>query len=483
MTAAAPQPLWSSEEVVAATGGRATSAFRATGVSIDSRTMSPGDLFVAIVGPNSDGHDYVADALRKGAAGAVVQRRSAGLAADAPLVETVDTLEALRGLGAAARARGRARVVAVTGSVGKTGTKEALRLVLSSQGATTASEGSLNNHWGLPLSLARMPRDARFGVFEMGMNHPGEILPLSRLARPHVAVITTIAAVHSAHFDNERQIADAKAEIFAGMMADGFAVLNRDNEFYEHLAASAAAQAGCRVLGFGRHPQADVRLLSAELGGDGSLVRAAVLGEHLAYRVAVAGEHWVLNSLAVLAVVHALGADVKSAARSLAQFQAPAGRGRRQSLPCSGGTFLLIDESYNASPVSVIAALAVLGRVEPGRDGRRIAVLGDMLELGSDSGMRHAALAEPLIAAGVDLVFTAGSRMDRLWEALPSSLRGGRAADAGALRASISAAVRPGDVVMVKGSHGSRMELVVAALKSLGGVAEASLPLCAVSGG
>ena len=483
MSAAVSQALWTSDEVAAATGGQAAAAFYATGVSIDSRTVQAGDLFVAIVGPNSDGHDYIADALGKGAAGAVVHRRPGGLAETAPLVMVGETLEALRGLAAAARERSAARVVAVTGSVGKTGTKEALRQAFSGQGLTTASEGSLNNHWGLPLSLARMPREARFGVFEMGMNHPGEILPLSRLARPHVAVITTIAAVHSAHFDNESQIADAKAEIFAGMAAEGVAVLNRDNPFYDQLAASAASQAGCRVLGFGRHPQSDVQLLSAELGGDASLVRASVLGETVAYRLAVAGDHWVMNSLAVLAAVYAAGGDVKAAARALAQLQAPAGRGRRHVVPCPGGTFLLIDESYNASPVSVSAALAVLGRIEPGRGGRRIAVLGDMLELGPESDERHAALAVPIRAAGVDQVFVAGRHMDRLWEALPAGLRGGRATDAKSLATLIAAAVRAGDVMMVKGSHGSRMDVVVAALKSLGSAADVAAPLRAVSGG
>ena len=483
MTASGPQVLWTSDEVAAATGGRATRDFRASGVAIDSRTVKSGDLFVAIVGPNFDGHDYVVDALRKGAVGAVVHRRPANLTADVPVVETVETLAALRGLGAAARARGSARIVAITGSVGKTGTKEALRLVLAGQGATTASEGSLNNHWGLPLSLARMPRDVRFGVFELGMNHPGEILPLSHLARPHVAVITTIAAVHSAHFDNEGQIADAKAEIFSGMTANGIAVLNRDNEFFDRLAASARAQAGCRVLGFGRHLQADVRFLSAELGGEGSLVHASLMGAPLSYRLAVAGEHWVMNSLAVLAAVQALGADVPSAARALAQLQAPAGRGQRQTLQCPGGTFLLIDESYNASPISVKAALAVLGRIEPGRNGRRIAVLGDMLELGADSAQRHAVLAGPLRDAGIDLVFAAGAHMESLWQAVAPAQRGGHAADAAALSALVADAVRPGDAVMVKGSHGSRMATVVAALKSLGGKADRPLPLCAVSGG
>ena len=481
MTAAAPTPLWTADEVAAATGGRVGTPFQATGISIDSRTLRPGDLFVAIVGDTSDGHDYVVDALRKGAAAAVVHRRPAGLAADARLVETADTLEALNRLGAAARARSDARIVAVTGSVGKTGTKEALRLVLSGQGATTASEGSLNNHWGLPLSLARLPRTSRFGVFEMGMNHPGEILPLSRLARPHVAVVTTIAAVHSAHFASVAEIADAKAEIFAGMDAGGVAVLNRDNAFYGHLAASAVAQAGCRVLGFGRHPQAEVRLLSADLRGDGSQVSASVLGETVVYRLAVAGEHWVMNSLAVLAAAHSAGAEVRAAARALTSLEAPAGRGRRHVASLPGGDVTVIDESYNASPVSVAAALDVLARLEPGRGGRRVAVLGDMLELGAESAARHTDLAAAVRRAEIDQVFVTGPQMDHLWEALPGALRGGRAAESSALAALVAAAVRPGDVVMVKGSHASRMDVVVKALTSLG--AEQPVPLRAVSGG
>jgi UDP-N-acetylmuramoyl-tripeptide--D-alanyl-D-alanine ligase len=389
-----------------------------------------------------------------------------GVGADAALLRVSDTQTALEALGRAARARTDARVIAVTGSVGKTGVKEALRHVLARQGMTSASVGSYNNRWGVPLSLARMPREAAFGVFEIGMNHAGEITPLVKMVRPNVAVVTAIAPVHIEFFPSLEAIADAKSEIFFSVERGGAAVLPAESPFFARLAASARAAGIERVVAFGDadRPEVAVRARRFDLLADGSTVEAEVGGTRVAYRVPLAGRHWVANSLAVLAVVHALGADVAAAAAALADMPALKGRGERHRVAISGGDFLLIDESYNASPTSVAAALAAAGRVAPGRGGRRIAVLGDMLELGAEADALHAGLAGPLREAGFDLVFTAGPRMAILADKLPAAMRGGRAANAEKLAPQVTAAVRAGDVVMVKGSAGSRTGVIVAAL-------------------
>ncbi len=478
------QALWTADEAARATGGRAQGAWRCVGVSIDSRTVRPGDLFVALKGPNFDGHDFVAAALDRGAAAAMVSGRPGGIPVDAPLLVVDDTLQGLSDLGEAARARSRARVIGITGSVGKTGVKEALRSVLGAQAETAANEGSLNNHWGLPLSLARLPRRAAFAVFEMGMNHPGEIAPLSRLARPHVAVITTVEAVHKEHFAAIEDIADAKAEIFAGIAEDGIAVLNRDNEQFARLARAAGAAGIRTVISFGRHADAGVRVLEEEVDGAGSRVRARVAGEILDYALSVPGRHWVLNSACVLASVAAVGADVRRAAGRLATFAVPKGRGQRLTVERGDRSFTLIDDSYNASPVSMAAALEVLGKTAPGAGGRRIAVLGDMLELGEDAVERHVSLAETVKANRIDLVFAAGPMMAHLFQALPAALRGGHADDSAALAPLVAAAARAGDVITVKGSAGSRMGRVVDALKALAAAGdEGGAPHRAASGG
>jgi UDP-N-acetylmuramoyl-tripeptide--D-alanyl-D-alanine ligase len=474
--------LWSSEEAAAATGGRSPVRWTASGVSIDTRSVLHGDLFVALRGPNLDGHDYVMEAFARGAAAAVVSRLPAGVPDGAPVLIVEDTFAALRTLAAHARARTRARVCAITGSVGKTGVKEALRTVLAHQGPTAASEGNLNNQWGLPLSLARMGAETVYGIFEMGMNHPGELEPLSRLARPHVAVITTVEAVHKAHFASIDAIADAKAEIFAGVEPGGAAVLNRDNASFARLCAAAERAGISRIIGFGRDGNADVRLLDAALGADESGVRATVMGKTIDYRVAAPGSHWLANSLCALAAVAALGADVRKAAACLAQITVPSGRGRRTTVQLPGGTFELIDDSYNASPVAMAVAFEVLGRIMPGIGGRRIAVLGDMLELGDEAPALHEGLAEPLRANGVDLVFTAGAMMARLAAALPADMRGGHAADAERLVPLVEAAIGTGDVVTVKGSAGSRMGLVVRALRARESELDAERPRAANGG-
>jgi UDP-N-acetylmuramoyl-tripeptide--D-alanyl-D-alanine ligase len=466
-------PLWTDTEAVAATGGRASAPFAVHGVSIDTRTLSKGDLFAAIEGVSQDGHQYVSAAFKAGAAAALVQTGRIA-APEGPVLEVPDTLEALRALGRAARARSKARIAAVTGSVGKTGTKEALRTVLAAQAATHASEGSLNNHWGAPLSLARMARDAAYGIFELGMNHPGEIAPLTQLVRPHVALITWIAPAHTAFFKSVAEIADAKAEIFTGM-TDGTAVLPRDSEYFDRLAAAAKTAGIARIIAFGAHKAAEARLVDADLGPTQSTVTAEILGTRLRYTIGSPGRHWVANSLAVLATAHALGADLAKAAAALAHVQPPKGRGQRHRVALANGTsrngppgFTLIDESYNASPEAVRAALATLALAAPEPGGRRIAVLGDMRELGDEADAIHAALAPAFVAAKVDQVFTCGTHSAALAAVLPEALRGAHAADSAALLPLVVKAVRAGDVVMIKGSLGSKMAPIVQALLALG---------------
>ncbi|HKF72426.1 MAG TPA: UDP-N-acetylmuramoylalanyl-D-glutamyl-2,6-diaminopimelate--D-alanyl-D-alanine ligase [Stellaceae bacterium] len=465
--------LWTAAEIVAATGGAGPVGWSASGVSIDSRTVTAGDLFVALAGPSFDGHDFVADALKRGAAGALVSRKPEGLSADAPLILVPDTLAALTELGRAGRARSRARVIAVTGSVGKTGSKEALRRSLERQGKTVASVASLNNHWGVPLSLARMPADTAYGVFEIGMNHPGEIAALTRLARPDIALITTISPAHLGFFSSVEAIADAKAEIFQGMPRDGVAVLNRDNPQFERLSAAARACGVTHALGFGGHADASVRLIDCHLYSTASAVSAMVVDEIVDYCVSLPGRHWVINSLAVMAAVKAAGADISIAAAAMGSLEALDGRGRRHRIAVAGGEADLVDESYNANPDSMRAALAVLGAIQPRTGGRRIAVLGDMLELGDAASQLHAELAQPLLAAGVDVVFTVGREMENLDRALPAARRGGHAATSAELVPALAAALRSGDVVMIKGSLGSRMAEIVKPL--LKGVREAAL--------
>ena len=463
--------LWTASEAARATGGHVVANgagdWNASGISIDSRSIQPGDLFVALAGPSFDGHDFIAAALAKGAVAAMAHRRPTGLSASAPLLMVDETLAALTRLGLACRARSKARLIGVTGSVGKTGTKEALRLALSSQAETFANAGSLNNHWGVPLSLARLPMTASLGVFEIGMNHAGELGPLSRLVRPEVAIITAIEAAHLEFFASLEAIADAKAEIFEGMSSTSSVVLNRDNRQFERLASHARRRGISRILGFGEQAAADARLIDCQLGATGSDVKADILGRRLDYRLAAPGRHWVQNSLGVLAVVAALGLDLGLAAATLAAFTPPKGRGQRRHLDLPGGHFELIDESYNASPAAMRAAFAVLGHARPGPGGRRIAILGDMREMGPTSPRLHAELAGPLVEAGADLVLTCGPLMNELEAVLPRAQRGGHAEDSVSLIHTVLATVRPGDVVLVKGSLGTRMAPIIEALLAL----------------
>lgn len=460
--------LWPAAEAAAATNGMQVGEWAATGISIDSRTVADGDLFVALRGPNFDGHDYVQDALTRGAAAVMVDRVPQGVPHDAPLLVVEDTMEGLTDLARFARMRSEARVAAVTGSVGKTSTKEALKLALSATAPAYASQGNLNNQWGAPLSLSRMPEQVAYGVFELGMNHAGEIAPLSRLVEPDVAIITNVEAVHAAHFHSVEGIADAKAEIFRGMGPESTAILNRDNPHFPRLVAHARTQGVGRIWSFGEHPEADARLVDCSLHTAASAVNAIILGEPVQYTLSAPGRHWVLNSLSVLLAAKGLGANIAGAARAMGRITPLRGRGARIRIEVEqGGAILLIDESYNASPVSVAASLEVLGGVDSGPDGRRIAVLGDMLELGPDAPALHAGLKEPVLANDIDLVFTCGPDMKHLHDALPEGRRGAHAADSRALAAVLADAVRPGDCIMVKGSLGSRMAVVVEALEAL----------------
>ncbi|MDE2228991.1 MAG: UDP-N-acetylmuramoylalanyl-D-glutamyl-2,6-diaminopimelate--D-alanyl-D-alanine ligase [Alphaproteobacteria bacterium] len=457
-------PLWTATEAAAATGGTNTGAWIAQGVSIDSRSLLPGDLFVALKGPKFDAHQFVAAAFDKGAAAAMVAKAVTDVAK--PLLVVADTQTGLEELGRAARVRTDARVIGVTGSVGKTGTKEALRHAFEPQGATHASTGSLNNQWGVPLSLARMPRDTAFGVFEMGMNHPGEIDALTRLVQPNVAVITTVEPVHLGFFPSVEAIADAKAEIFNGMDPRSRTVLNRDNPYFGRLAERAKAAGISRIIDFGAHADAAVHLIDCHLHASASAVTASVQGEIVDYCLSLPGRHWVMNSLAVLAAVRAAGADIGTAAAAMATLEPMAGRGLRRNIAVAGGDALLIDESYNASPASMRAAIAVLGAAQPQNGGRRIAVLGDMLELGTEAARLHAELAGPLQDADVDLVFTVGDAMRTLHDTLPARRRGEHAAAAAEMGETVARRLKRGDVVMVKGSYGSRMREVVARLSA-----------------
>ena len=455
-------PLWTSAEAAAATGGRAPEPWSATGVSIDSRSVEAGDLFVALAGPNHDGHDYVQAAFDRAAAAAMVSRRPETRPEGAPLLLVVDTFEGLRTLAARARERSTAHVVAITGSVGKTGTKELLASALASCGTTLASAGNLNNHIGAPLSLARLPQGAAYGVFELGMNHPGEIAPLSRLVRPHTALITTIAAVHTEFFTGLDAVADAKAEIFEGLEPGGTAVLNRDNAYFDRLAAVARSAGAGRIVSFGESAQADARLLAWQPAATGGTVTAALDGDEIDYEIAFSGRHWALNSVGVLACIRAAGAPVEQAAHALRTVAPGAGRGVRRRIPVADGSYELIDESYNASPAAVRAAIATLAETAPTTPGgRRIAVLGDMLELGEDAPRWHADLASDLDAAGIDLVYTAGPLMAHLHTALDPARHGVHAPDAESLIDTLRAEIRAGDVVLVKGSLGIRMGPIV----------------------
>lgn len=463
------EPLWTIEELIAATGGTLHGEVtkRLDAVTIDSRAVGAGDIFVAIKGERHDGHDFVATALQAGAGLGLVSRVTPEMLAAGPVLEVAeDPLRGLENMGLAARARCAGQVIAVTGSVGKTSTKEMLRVALSASGQTHASAASFNNHWGVPLTLARMPRETAFGVFEIGMNHAGEITPLVGMVRPHVSIITTIAASHLGNFASLDEIADAKAEIFTGVTPGGHAVISRDTPYFERLASAAKAAGVANIVSFGKHAEADVRMERVALLPECCCITANVMGETIIYKLGLPGEHMAVNSLAVLAAAKLAGADLARAALALASAKPAKGRGVRETLAIGAGELLLIDESYNANPASVTAALNLLGAAQPGKGGRRIAVLGDMLELGEKSAELHAGLFEAMDAAKVDVLYAAGPLMANLWQRTPERRRGAYAATSGELRDALLAGLRPGDVVMVKGSLGSRMGPLAEAIRA-----------------
>ena len=462
------QPLWTVAAMTDAMRAARSGALPdfVTGISIDSRTVMRGEAYFAIKGDVHDGHDFVEAAIKSGAGLAVIaESHRARFGADIPLLVVPDVLAGLIDLARASRARSQARVIAVTGSVGKTSTKEALRSVLGAQGETHASAASFNNHWGVPLSLARCPASAAYAVFEIGMNHAGEIEPLVKMVRPHVAIITTVEPVHLEFFSGIEAIADAKAEIFTGVEPGGFAVLNRDNSQFERLERRAKEAGVNRVVSFGSNAEADARLIDVSLHAACSAVRADILGHEVAYKIAVPGRHMAMNSLAVLAASSLVGADLALAALALSQIQPAAGRGVRHQLGLASGSALLIDESYNANPASMAAALNVLGRAEIGARGRRIAVLGDMLELGATEPDLHRGLVASVLENKIDAVFCCGPLMRHLWDALPAAKEGGYAENSATLEPQVVAAVGTGDVITVKGSLGSRMKIIVTALQ------------------
>jgi UDP-N-acetylmuramoyl-tripeptide--D-alanyl-D-alanine ligase len=459
--------LWTQAELAGAFAADSTEPLSATvgGVSIDTRTLQAGDLFFAIKGESRDGHDYVARAFEAGAAAAVVAlERADSFAPFGPLFATDDTLKAMERLGVASRSRSKARIVAVTGSVGKTTAKEMLRAALSACGATHASSASYNNHWGVPLTLSRMPANAEFAVLEIGMNHSGEIAPLVRMVRPHVALVTTIAPVHIEHLGSIEAIGDAKAEIFLGLEPSGTAVLNRDAPQFERL-AKAAADRGMRILTFGAGEDCDARLIEAIDAEPRSHIRARLFGCDMRFDLGAPGLHMAQNALGALLAAQALGADVDRCAAALARFSPQKGRGERFSVPTPDGSATIIDESYNANPASMRAALALLGATKPGPNGRRIAVIGDMLELGPDGAAMHAQLASDLRSNKVDLLFGAGRLTRALFDAAPASMRAAWAERSSELAAEVARALRNGDIAMVKGSNASRMGPLVAALR------------------
>ena len=447
--------LWTSDDAAAATGGRVTAAWAATGVSIDTRTIAPGDLFVALQA-DRDGHDFVAQALAKGAAAALVSRIPDGVASDAPLLVVPDVLRGLEDLGRAGRARMTGRVIAITGSVGKTSTKEMARIALAGQGVIHAAEASYNNHWGVPLTLARMPADTDFAIIEIGMNHPGEIAPLSRMARPHVALITTVAAAHLEAFGAIEGIAREKGAIFEGLQPVGHAILPEDLPVTQIL-RDCADRAGAVVVGFGEHGVARPLRIVPQ---DGALsCHARIMGDTLAFTLPTTGRHFAMNAVGVLAALAAAGADLAQAAAHLSDWHPPQGRGAVETL----GGIRLIDDAFNANPASLSAGLATLAGLQ---GGRRVAILGDMLELGTEEVAMHRAVADDPSMAAIDLVHCAGPLMRHLHEALPADKRGQWTQTAAELAAQPDKLISAGDIVLVKGSKSSRISMVVQALRA-----------------
>jgi UDP-N-acetylmuramoyl-tripeptide--D-alanyl-D-alanine ligase len=460
--------LWTSAEAAKATGGIAQGNWTASGVSIDTRTIETGDLFVALKDAR-DGHDFVAIALAAGAAAALVSRVPQDVAPDAPLLIAQDVQAGLEALGVAGRARSLAKIVAVTGSVGKTSTKDMLARILTDQGRTHAPVASYNNHWGVPLTLARMPRDTEYAIIEIGMNHPGEIAPLACMAHPHVALITTVAAAHLEAFENVAAIAREKASVLDGLEPGGVAVLNTDIA-QAHILTGHATSLNLRTVSFGENAT-DFCLTKASQQGNVMVVQAFAQGEALLFKIQSAGQHFAMNGLGALAACEALGADLALATHSLGHWKPFRGRGAREVICLdpveTDRTLELIDDSYNANPASMAAALDVLANASP-KKGRRIAFVGDMKELGSDEVSLHADLAELPAMAAIDQVYCIGPLMQALCDALPEAKQGGKSDSSAEMVQGIRSRIDAGDVVLVKGSLSMKLGLIVDAIRKMG---------------
>jgi UDP-N-acetylmuramoyl-tripeptide--D-alanyl-D-alanine ligase len=463
--------IWNAKDAAQATQGTLTGSqdWSVTGISIDTRTLQKGDLFVALGGPYHDGHDYVIAALQQGAGAVMISHDVTGLPSDAPVLFVRDTRRALEDLAKTARYRMSGTVIGITGSVGKTGVKNMLAAVFGDQGQTHAAKASHNNHWGVPLTLAGTHEGTDYGIYEMGMNHAGEIALLTKMVRPNIALITTIAPAHIENLGSMEGIADAKAEIFQGLQAGGTAVLNRDNAWYDRLFLAATLNYHA-TFSFGEHESADIRMTNIIEASNGSRITFTLNGVEYQFTLPMVGKHHALNALGVLACVHLAGADINKAINTLSQHQAGDGRGRFEkiALPqAPQNPITLIDESYNASPDSMRAAFRVLALIDPGKGGRRIAILGDMLELGVQSARYHGDLALPIKAAGIDLVYTCGAMMKNLHDTLPQSKRGAHADTSAQLAEIVLDAIVPGDVIMIKGSNSTKMGVIVEALRQI----------------
>ena len=475
MTMDTSSRLWTAFEAAAATGGALCSRggdpsrweaeeWSAGGISIDTRSLKPGDIFVALR-DQRDGHEFLTSAFEAGAAAALVAKAPSDAPDGAPLLVVGDTLQGLRDLAVAARLRNFGKRIGVTGSAGKTSTKEILRAILASNGVVHAADKSFNNHWGVPLTLARLPMNADYGVFEIGMNHAGEITPLTNLVRPHAAIVTTVAAAHLEFFDSVEAIAEAKAEIFTGLAPGGIAVLPVDNPHFELLKKRAQSSGAAGFVTFGESPAADFRLLKYEAAGAGAVLTVSIHGREQDVAVGIPGRHQALNMLASLAAAEAVGVPMAPAITALANIEPAEGRGARATIRLANGEATLIDESYNANPASMAAAIGLLGAAPLGASGRRIAVLGEMLELGADAPALHENLVTALVTAKVDRVYAAGPLMRHLWDKLPPQMQGLYAESAVGLVGEVMEVVAPGDIVMVKGSNASKVSAVARALK------------------
>ncbi len=457
-------PLWSAAEIAAATGGVASGAWTVDGAHIDSRDCILGSLFFALKGEATDGHAFLKSAFDHGATAAIVSDASALDDPSRNHILVKDTTAALNDLAKAARARTQAKIIAVTGSVGKTGVKEALRLGLERYcpGYVHASIKSFNNHVGVPLTMVRMPAAMRFGVFEMGMNHAGELTALSTLGAPHVAIITTVASAHRAFFNSEEDIADAKGEICSGIVEGGTIILNADNIHFPRLRKIAQRSRAGRILSFGAAAGADVRALETKLHATSSTVTADIAGERMMFKVGQPGAHWVSNALAVLAGIKAVDGDLALAGLALAEMSGLAGRGRRIPIcTADGGEAVLLDESYNANPTSMAAALAVLGGLDIKGQGRRIAVLADMKEMGADSRALHAALAGAVEKSGVSHLICVGEDIQALAAAVPTSITRMAVANSVSAYEALKTLLRADDIVLIKGSNSMGLGKVV----------------------